>query len=88
MRQILLTTSSADSLLHSGQELLSKCRFILIGGQTSAEKNSLAHAWATELNAVVISGDNWALPEHALLARIGRMDLESPAAYDLADLVR
>lgn len=83
---VVLQTDHTGILTAQSLECLSSSQLILIGGGTCSGKTKLASTLGVSLNGLVINGDNWALPEDLIRANLGHLDLESPAAYDLAGL--
>lgn len=84
---IALEIDSNGLVVPAAKKVFSEAQLILIAGPTCSGKSTLARTLALELNGLILSGDNWALPEHEIIAKLGYLDLEHPDAYDLADLI-
>jgi len=59
---------------------------ILVSGPSCSGKTVWTERLAASLNGLNVAGDNWALSEAEVVARLGRLDLECPEAYDLDSL--
>jgi len=70
----------------TGGRLGNSADLILVSGPSCSGKTVWTERLATSLNGLHVAGDDWALSEAEVIARLGRLDLECPEAYDLDSL--